>query len=102
MLWPREAKKKPGKAEQSQATAYSRSMAEVMVSEVSPGFNPWRCRDTTETFQDVLCMVFAGTANNGQEAVYQRHSPAPPSNMTGEIPAKTYMGTREKRLTVAM
>lgn len=102
MLWPREAKKKPGKAEQSQATAHPTSMAEVRVSEVSAGFSPWRGRDTTATFQDVLFMVFVGTANNSQGAVYQQHSPAPPSNMTGEIPAKTYMGTREMRLSIAM
>lgn len=77
-------------------------MAEVRVSKVSPGFNPWRVRNTTATFQDVLFIIFEGTAKNSQGAVYQRHSPAPPSNMTGKIPAKTYMGIRKKSLSVAM
>lgn len=71
MLWPRDVKKKPGKAEQFQATAHSTNMAEVRVSVVSPGFSPWRGRETTATFQDVLFMVFVRTANNSQGAVYQ-------------------------------
>ncbi|KAL6030435.1 hypothetical protein STEG23_030909 [Scotinomys teguina] len=37
-----------------------------------------------------------GTANNSQRSVYQQPSPAPPSEMTVEIPAKTYMEPKRR------
>lgn len=48
------------KAEQFQATTHPTSMAEVRVSEVSPGLSPYRCRETTASFQVVLLTVFSG------------------------------------------
>lgn len=61
MLWPREVRKQPVKAEQFQTTAHPTRMTEVRVLEVSLGFSPWKGRETTATFQVVLIMVFAGT-----------------------------------------
>lgn len=77
-------------------------MAEARFSEVSLEVGSGQDRKTSVFFQVVSFGICRDQANNSQGAVYQSPSPAPPTEMVVELPAKADMGIKQKELHSAM
>lgn len=74
------------------------TMAELRFSYITPGISSRKGEETTVTSNCILYSIYRDLANNSRGAVYQSHSPAPPT----EITAKADMGIKQKDPSAAM